>query len=387
MKRTDAQNDVIKLRQVKWKTSLSMKVNEFSKIIKEDEIFEKYFGEKYVEKLADKSKAITRTIIKLGVVYAALMLSLFASQNISEAEFEVFGYGFKNLAYYKEFLLLLAVVISPVSVILSAYQNYLTALIKECLKKIAPNADIRQFYSHLYLDEYFDGFLAKNSGPSTFRHGFFVILMVIFGITILFLFLTLIAGSFFIQISVIYDVATKPASSHYLNLFVVIFAIASILFSWLIGIIQLPMPEVDFSNYSKLLELKNEDPKKYQETMRKLSREHSRKDSLSMIVLSVIVYIAAFAGIAMYWFSGSLDDLSYFLGKAMPGAFIVMFLSYELVGYFKKRSIAWFFQKYPDESDQRLRIYKRLGRIWFLAKIVIPLCLTGGYAIYALSAR
>lgn len=169
MKRTDDQDDLIKLRQIKWKTNLSRQINEFSEIIKDDEVFEKYFGEKYVEKLTNKSKAITRTIIKLGVVYSALMLSLFASQKLNQSEFEFFGYGFKNLAYYKEFLLFLAAAISPVSAILSAYQKYLTALIKECLNKIVPNAKIRQFYSHLYLDEYFDGLMGKNSGASTTR--------------------------------------------------------------------------------------------------------------------------------------------------------------------------------------------------------------------------
>jgi len=382
----DNPNDVVRLRQVKWKTNLSRQVNEFSEIIKDDEVFEKYFGGKYVERLTDKSKAITRTLIKLGVVYAVLMLSLFASQNIGESEFEVFGYGFKNLGYYKEFLLLLAAAISPVSAILSAYQQYLTALIKECLKKIAPNASIRQFYSHLYLDEYFEGLISKKSGASITPHGFAVLLIAIFLITILFLFFTLLAGSFFIQISVIYDVATKPASSHYLNLFVVIFAIASILLSWLVSIMQFPMPEVDLSNYSKIFELEKQEPEKYKETMRKLSRESAKKEALSTIVLSVIVYIVGFAGIALYWFSGSFDNLSNFLGKAMPGSFIVMFLSSELAWYLKKRSMSWFFQKYPDKSDQRLRAFKRLGRILFLAKIVAPLCLSVGYAIYALSA-
>ncbi len=387
MKKTDDQDDLIKLRQIRWKTNLSRQINEFSEMIKDDATFEKYFGEKYVEKLTNKSKAITRTNMKLGFVYFALMLSLFASQNQNQSEFVVFGYGFKNLVYYKEFLLFLAAVISPASAILSAYQKYLTALTKECLNKIAPNEKIRQFYSHLYLDEYFDGLIGKNSEATTRRHGFAVLLMVFFGITMFFLLLTLLAGSFFIQISVIYDVATKPASAHYLNLFVVIFAIASILLSWLVTLMQFPMLEVDLSNYSKLFELEKKDPGKYQDTMQKLSRENSKKDALSTIMLSVIVYVAVFAGIAIYWFSGSLNNISHFLGKAMPGAFFVMFFSKELVSFLRKRCMAWFFQKYPDKSEHRLLIFNRLGRILFLTKIVIPLCLTAGYAIYSLSTR
>ena len=386
MKRMDDADDVVKLRQVKWKTNLSRQVNEFSEIIKDDEVFEKYFGEKYVEMLADKSKAITRTLIKLGVVYTALMLSLFASQNIGESEFEVFGYGFKNLSYYKDFLLLLAALISPISAILSAYQQYLKALIRECLKKIAPDASIRQFYSHLYMDEYFEGLISKNSETSIAPHGFVVLLLVIFLVIILFLFFTLLAGSVFIQISVIYDIATKPASSHYLNLFIVIFAIASILLSWLVTIMQFPMPEVDLSNYSKLFELEKQNPEKYKESMIKLGRENDKREALSTIVLSVIVYIVVFAGIALYWSSGIFNNVSSFLSKAMPGSFFVMLLSSELAKYLKRRGMAWFFQKYPDKSDHRLPAFKRLGRVFFLAKIVVPLCLSVGYAFFALSA-
>lgn len=387
MNRTDEEAEITKLRQIKWKTSLSRRLEDFSEIISDDDIFEKYFGEKYVEQLANKSKAITRTIIKLGVIYTVLMLSLYASQNINESEFEIFGYGFKNLAYYKEFLLLLAVIISPISAVLVAYQKYLVALIKECLKKLSPNTNIRQFYSHMFLDEYFEGLLSHNSGISTSWHGFTKFLMVTFVLMILFLILTLVAGSFFIQINVIYDVATKPASSQYMNIFVIVFSITSILFSWLVSILQLPMPEVDTSNYSKLLALEKENSERYQEIMKRLAKENANKDALSSIVLSVIIYIATFTGIAMYWFSGILNDPSYFLEKAMPGAFVVMFFSKELVGYIRKQVMAWFFRNYPDESDQRLFIFGKIGKMLFSMKIIIPFCLSIGYSLYVLTSN
>jgi hypothetical protein len=386
VKEMEDQNDLTKLRQVKWRTNLSRLVSEFSEIIKDDEVFEKYFGEKYVEKLTNKSKEITRTIIKLGLVYTILMLSLYASQNTGGSEFEFFGYGFKNLEKYKEFLLLMAVVVSPVSVVLSAYQRYLLAIVNACLNKMAPDDIVRQFYSHLYLDGYFDGLIGKKSGGNTSQHGLFVFLLVAFVVTMLLLFFTFVVASFFIQISVIYNVAMKPSSSHYLNLFVVLFSIVSILFSWLVGVLQFPMPEVDVSNYSKLFELEKQNPEKYKEAMRRVASESARKDALSIIVLSVVIYISAFAGIAMYWFPDSLDNLSYFLEKAMPGAFIVMFLTSQLVRYFRKQGMSWFFRKYRDESSQRLRIFKKFQNILFLIKIVLPLCLSCGYAVYALSS-
>lgn len=384
MKRNDKDEELTKLRQVKWQTSLSKRIEEFSELISNDDVFEKYFGEAYLEKLTAKSRAITRTIIKLAFVYAALMLSLYASQGANQSEFEVFGYGFKNLGQYKELLLFLAATITPISAILSAYHKYLVALAKECLKKISPDARIRQFYSHLFLDEYFEGLTGKNTGASTVWHGFTVFMMAACGLMLIFLFLTLLAGSFFIQINVIYDVAIRPASSHYVNLFVITYAIASILFSWLVSILQLPMPEVDLSNYAKLSKIKEEDPARYRELMREFAKESAKKDALSTIVISIVVYMLAFTAVTVLGSPGNLGELSSFLGRAMVGAFLVMFLSNETIGFISKQSRARFFRKYPDESDQRLRKFGRMEKLLSLNKLLTPLVLSLGYAFYAL---
>jgi hypothetical protein len=108
-------DEIKKLRQLKWKTHLSNQVEEFSEVICDDKVFDKYFGESYIEKLASKSREITKTVLKLGVVYTVLMLSLFAFHKTPESEFEIFGYGFKNIGAYKELLLFLAVSISPIT--------------------------------------------------------------------------------------------------------------------------------------------------------------------------------------------------------------------------------------------------------------------------------
>ena len=133
------EEEIIKLRKIKWKTGLSKKIDEFSEIISDDEVFKKYFGEKYVEKLVNKSKELWKNILKLSVIYTILMISLFSSQNISGTEFEIFGFGFKNIGKMKEFLLFFAAITTIASAILVAYQKYIDALIKECLKKIVPS--------------------------------------------------------------------------------------------------------------------------------------------------------------------------------------------------------------------------------------------------------
>jgi len=385
MNAANNKEEIKKLRQLKWKTHLSRKVEEFSEIISNDEVFERYFGEKYIEKLTSKSREITKTVIKLGIIYTALMLSLFASHVIHQSDFEVFGYGFKNLGAYKEFLLLLAVSISPVTAVMMAYQKYINALAQECLKKLAPDARVRKFYSYNFIDEYFDGLMGRKSGSSSYLHGFAVFIMALLAFTLIFLLITLVAGSFFIQISVIYDVATKPATSHYVNLFVVVYAIVSILFSWLVSIVQFPMPEVDISNYSKLAEIEKEDPDKYQELMQRFAAEDSKKEAISMIVSSAVIYMILFTAITIYWYSDALNDLPIFLSKAMPGAFYVLFISNEIVGFVRKRVFAWFFRKFPDNAPNRLNYFGKIQKVLLLNKIIFPIILSISYAFFILS--
>ena len=121
-----------------------------------------------------------------------------------------------------------------------------------CLAKLISDSEIRRFYSYKYVDDYSEGILNKRTVELGNWHGATIFIMGVLAIALLLFFVTLVVGSFFVQISVIYDVATNPASSKYVNLFVVTFAITSIITSWLIFILQLPMPEVDLSNYSKL---------------------------------------------------------------------------------------------------------------------------------------
>jgi hypothetical protein len=372
VKSKNVNEEIIKLRQVKWKTTLSKQVDKFSEVISDDEVFEKYFGINYVEKLSNKSKELTRTNIKLYLIYAFLMLSLYASQYLKDSEFVVLGYAFKNLGYCKEFILLLAAIIYPITSILTSYTTYISALVKECLKKLAPNPDVKNFYSHLFVDNYFDWFTGKSSNESTIQHGFTVFLNIIFSLTLLILFFTLLAGSFFIQINVIYDVATNPSLPKHINIFIVTFSIVSISFSMLVSIIQLPMPEIDLSNISKLSKIREEDPSRYKKIMNNFSAKNARKDENSVIFFSAIIYVLTFTVFAIFRYPESFNNISYFLGKAMPGVLFVLILSNELIVIIKKLFWSWFFKKYPDDSDQRLIVFIKFKKILFLIKLMVP---------------
>ncbi|MFS1973230.1 hypothetical protein [Vibrio splendidus] len=373
--------DLDDIKKIKWKTHLSRKVDKFREVISDDEVFEKYFGEAYLNRLIEKSQAISSIIFKLGVVYTILMLSLYSSQHLSNSEFEVFGYGFKNLSSYKEILLLLAAVISPVSSIYTVYQKYLDALAKECLSKLSPDVNIKEFYKHIWFNQYFDGLVIDRypggHGITTFLMGSFVVILIFF-------LMTLVLASFFIQVNVIYDVAKNPSLSEHVNLFVVGISISSIIFTWLLGIMQLPMPEINHGMYTKLISLEESDPERYKKIMRKMSKEDSKRDARNIIVLSALSYLTCYTAISVFWFSSSMDDMSVFLSHALPGAFITMFFSNEIINTIRKFGWMWFFRKYPEESSNRFKVFGRVRFVLSLLKILVPCTFTIIYSFYAL---
>jgi len=374
--------DLDELKRLKWKTNLSRKVDQFRDIISDDEVFEKYFGEEYVNRLSEKSSSINGLIIKLGIVYTILMLSLYSSQYAPNSEFEVFGYGFKNLSSYKEFLLLLAAFISPVSSIYSAYRSYINALMNECLSKMAPDAKVREFYKQIWFNDYFETLIVKRYSGG---HGVTTFLVGLFALILVFLLMTLVLASFFIQVNVIYDVAKNPSTSEYINLFVVAVSISSIIFTWLVNIMQLPMPETNYGMYDVLDNLEKSDPEKHKQIMKKLSDEDSKRDARNTIVLSSLSYLICYTVVSILWFSNSMDDMSIFLRHALPGAFFTMFFSNEVIDFVRKRGFDWFFRTYPQESSDRLTVFRRMRLVFSALKVIVPTIITVVYAFYSLS--
>lgn len=311
------------------------------------------------------------------------MLSLFASQNIGDSEFELFGYGFKNLSHYKEFLLLLASIISPLSVVLEAHKKYINALVGECLKKISPNEAVRKFYSNKFLDDYHDGLSPESPSGPTVRHGFTTFVHGGYVLLAIALIMAIFVGSFLIQISVIVDVIRRPSLPFYVNIFVVSISIASILLAWILTIIQMPMPEVDFSNSLRLSKIKESDPEKYQNIMRRLAKEDAKKDKLSTLILSAIIFTLSFAGMGNYLFPDSLQNFSLFLGNAIIGVFVVSLLSTKLSSAASKWGWRWYFNNYKDGDTRRVVVFGRLKRLMLFMKIALPLLFAIVYSIYS----
>ncbi|PKH93148.1 hypothetical protein CXF76_02720, partial [Pseudoalteromonas sp. 78C3] len=222
-------------------------------------------------------------------------------------------------------------------------------------------------------------------GEKVQQHGIYVLLVTFLALIFVLIFITLVLASFFIQIVVIYDVFVNPATPGYMNTFVIVFALSSILFSWLVSLIQMPMPEVDYSNYGKISNLEKEDPEKYKKVMDKISKEETKKGAKSIILTSALTYLITFSGLSFFWYGLELQDISAFLPKAIPGAMFVMFFSNELLGFVNKIAYRKFFKSYPDTSDKRILVFSRLQKFLSLMKILSPMFLTIIYSQYVFS--
>ena len=375
--------DFIKIKQTKWKSNLNRRIDGFRDVIRNDNNFEKYFGEQYIEKLTIKSARLNSTIIKLMIFYSIVMVSLYASQTLEGAEFRLLGYSFKNLGSYKEFILFVAAILLPISAISSAYVKYIDALISESLVKIAPNEKIREYYKHVWVDEPWEDIFKKNIEEKRVRiHGFSVFLSISLALILAMFLMSLFLVSFFIQVVVIYDVAMNPSSPGFINTFVVIFALASILFSWLLTIIRLPMPEVDYSNYDKLSKLKKDNPEKHKVIINELAKNDNKKDAQSIILTSALAYLITFSCITFLWNSSSVEQLEEFLPKAIWGAFIVMMISNEILGGIQKITYKYFFKKYSQDTDESLVAFAKILRYLAALKYISPILLTVLYSFY-----
>lgn len=383
MKKTNGEDEIEKLREVQWRTHLSKKLEEFAKVISDDEVFEKYFGESYVEKLTYKSRRIGNQIVKLSLVYIALILSLFVSQNINQSDWEIFGFGFKNLNAYKEFLLFLSASLLPIISVKQAYQRYIGALAQQCLKKLSPDASIREFYSQTFVDGYFDWVTGSDFASPKSWHGIAYGISTLLAFLIIAFVVALLTGLIFIQISVIYDIWVTSSTSQHINLFVVVYAGGAILFYFVVDIMQLPMPEINLSNYNKLTDIQREDPDRYNQIMQREVSKRSVKENLSLIILSTAIYILLFTVSVVYYCSYALDNSVFFLGQGILGVFGII-LSLPLASLFRKQVLKWFFSKYPNDTTDRLRVFTNIERGFLLSKLIVPTVLSIAYISHAL---
>ena len=314
-----------------------------------------------------------------------VMVGLFASQYVNELEIKLIGYSFKDVNHHKELLLLIAAFITPVIALLSVYKKYIDSLISVCIEKISPKEGVRGFYKHMWGDHLGDVLVPKSiNEDDIFDHSFTLYLGRVFAIFIVLFITVLFLLSFFIQIAVIHDVATNPSSSKTINLFIVVLSVASILISWLINILQMPMPELDYSNVSRLREIKKQSKEEYEKVLKNIAIRNYRIESKYEILISAFIYLLVFSIYTFFLSAVTLTDMTVFLPKAIFGSMIVLLLSSELIKSVKRIKYKWYLKNHTQDNDSKYDGYIKFEKRFKSIKFIIPVILSIAYASYSL---
>lgn len=379
-------SDVNALKRIVWRTAISGRLERFATLLNDPEA-QRYFDEAFVAKLSTKIERLFRLIFLLGAIYTILMLSLFAAQDPSKAEFQILGYSFKNLGYYKEFLLFAAALLSPLSSGISAYHRYLSELRKVALKKLFPNPEVLEFAAHIYTDGYADPLIKDSTAVHIKPHGFAVFLVAAFGIVFFAVLVALLASSFILQIAVIYDVANNPSSSPFINRFIVAFSLGAIALSWLIGLLQLPLPEVDLGVYAKLEELRESDKQKYEETMKRLAVDSAKREQTWAIGSAVAIFVFTYSGIAVLLPSQEHQVLWPLLFKSLPGIVFAIIVATSGASKIKSAIYSSYFRHFPKGTDPEFKAFSRATKIIGITRLGLTFIASMGYSLLVMSSR
>jgi len=379
-------SDIGALNRIVWRTAISGRLERFAALLSDPEA-QKYFDEAFVAKLSTKIERLFRLILVLGAIYTILMLSLFAAQDPNKAEFQILGYSFKNLGYYKEFLLFAAALLSPISSGISAYHRYLSELRKVALKRLFPNPQVLEFTAHIYTDGYTDPLIKDSQAAHIRPHGFTILLVAAFGIVFLAVLIALLAASFILQIAVIYDVANNPSSAPFINRFIVGFSLGAIALSWLIALLQLPLPEVDLGAYSKLSELRESNQQKYQETMKRLAADSARRERTWAIGSAVAIFVFTYSAIAILLSSQVSQGLWSLLFKSFPGIAFAVIVSTSVVSRIKRAIYRSYFRNHPEGSDPEFKFFSRATKIIGFSRLGLTFIASLAYGLWVMGGR
>jgi hypothetical protein len=380
----DSDSSEIKtLKRIVWRTAIAGRVARFKAVLDDPEK-QKLFGEPFVVAISSRIDRLLRLQLALVAIYIALMISLFVAQDASKGEFQILGYSFKNIGNYKEFLLLAAAITAPLSSIVSAYYRFLTELRKAALQRLLPDSDVFEFTSYLFADEYVDAIIKDNKRTDTMPHGVAQALVLVFGASLLALLVALVVASFGLQLIVILDVVRNPSQPPLVSNFIVAFSLSAIALSWMVGALQLPLPEVDVSAYARLTSLKDADPSRYEQTMKRLAAESARKERLWHVTAGCAVFALVYGSLAVVSAATTPDQAWAHLFGAIPGFALAVVLSPMLAKFLKRKMYASYFRRYPDGTDKSLSQFTSTTRRLGALRAFLAVSAAGVYSLFVL---
>ena len=139
-----------------------------------------------------------------------------------------------------------------------------------------------------------------------------------------------------------------------------------------------------WTGHQGLSELREKDPEKYQETMKRIHRESAKRDRLLAVAIAVITFVVAYAIVATFFYIPAQLNSALVFWRALPGAALSVFLATTAMKYVKRWVYRSYFIKFPDGTDNQLKQFTRATRFVSLCRATILVMCSFTYSFLAL---
>jgi hypothetical protein len=364
---------VSSLSEVVWINLYASHGERFADLLKQKSLAHKFFNDEYAQAVSLRIGQAHIFGLKLSIVSLVILFSIYGSLIGKLDEIELFGVALKGFPKIRELLLVTFTLIQIASSVSSIQAAYLQALLDAWLTVQSEDGVVRKFYGAKFKPISFDQVLdLKFTLSSTKQHHGMVLIFIL----IWFLVLVLLAFSFaiaigYVQVFVVYALATQPSSNPMLQQFSVIFATGGILLTWLGLLFSIPLPAIEYKNVYQLSELKRTAPVEYQKTLDNIAKSRAKNELWSLGRASLLLSVMTIMGYAVFVNPMILQRFDLFAF----GAAIVAFssLAVVLIGGPKLRSLAmrYHFKKIDETKRNRDTFRKTLNVV-----LAMQICLS-----------
>jgi hypothetical protein len=359
---------VSSLSEVVWINLYASHGERFADLLKQKSLAHKFFNDEYAQAVSLRIGQAHIFGLKLSIVSLVILFSIYGSLIGKLDEIELFGVALKGFPKIRELLLITFTLIQIASSVSSIQAAYLQALLDAWLTVQSDDGVVRKFYGAKFKPIFFDQVLnLKFTLSSTKQHHGMVLIFIM----IWFLVLVLLAFSFtiaigYVQVFVVYALATQPSSNPMLQQFSVIFATGGILLTWLGLLFSIPLPAIEYKNLYQLSELKRTAPVEYEKMLDNISKSRAKNELWSLGRASLLLSVIAIMGYAVFVNPTILQRFDLFAFGAAIVA--VSSLAVILIGGPKLRSLAmrYHFKKIEETRRNRDTFRKTLNVVLFL---------------------
>ncbi|MBJ7414364.1 MAG: hypothetical protein JHC88_02665 [Niveispirillum sp.] len=253
---------------------------------------------------------------RVTMVSAFLWIAMFSYIVAGELESEIGGFHTKDVKKIKEITLIAASLLTAMSSVLNIACSHLSAIINEINRHVY-GVELSKYTSIAFSDKFPDIF-ASSKYPHV-DHYIVRFILLIMGLSLMFILCLAFAGYVVIISSVIADVYMNPAAKGPLHTWSLLIGFSCAIFWLSINLLSIPFPQKNYSALEKLSNDKSMDGNERILAISKFTQSYYKYTRYSAIMLFNAVLIVAWAVLPFIFNTGNL-----FLDQKYIMYFVIM---------------------------------------------------------------